>query len=354
MRLFFSIALAVCCLPFALYAGLSLLVDTDSRENRHQRLANVFSWFYHTGFELEEEKLTQMANSSYDMLVIEPIFTEAENLEYPIREALVQLKSERPDRIVLAYIDIGEAEEWRYYWQKGWKIGSPNWIVADDPDGWEGNYPVAYWHGDWKKIWLADDGQLSRLIEVGFDGVYLDWIEAYSDDNVINAAVRDGVNPRDEMIEFVKEIGAVSRKMNPDFLIVSQNAAELTSSDSYSLAIDGLSQEQVWYDGGVDSEPKGDCPLPATDDDIETKTYIGSLSRQCRKQHDEYPNSTLHVSSAEYIRHLQVALTQELVVFTVDYAVKEPNINRARNLSRKYGFIPFVGERALDVFVPTE
>ncbi|HIP23047.1 MAG TPA: hypothetical protein EYG79_05560, partial [Rhodobacteraceae bacterium] len=92
--------------------------------------------------------LRQISDSDYNMVVIEPIYTEAENTGFPIEATLARLH-QKP-RIVLAYIDIGQAEEWRTYWQPNWRIGAPSWIVANDPDGWEGNYPVAYWHPAWK------------------------------------------------------------------------------------------------------------------------------------------------------------------------------------------------------------
>jgi len=339
-----------CLILIFLLQCLGATLHADPREVRQQRLANVSSWFYHIGFLLEEDTVQQMATSPYDMLVIEPIFTESENRDYPIKQTIARLKAKRADRLVLAYIDIGEAEEWRTYWQQGWKIGAPEWIVADDPDGWEGNYPVAFWHDDWWDIWTADEGQIAQLVDAGFDGVYLDWVEAYSDENVVHAAQREDIDPRLEMISFVGGIAEMGRSMNPEFLIVAQNAAELADSYKYSHIIDALAQEQVWYDGGSDNVPKGDCPLPATDADIETDAYINSLSDLCRQQHDEYAYSTLHVSSAEYIRDLQIAQAQDLRVFTVDYAVQPQNISRVRKLAGEHGFVPFVGERALDRF----
>jgi len=142
----------------------------------------------------------------------------------------------------------------------------------------------------------------------------------------------------------------MGRSIDPEFIVIGQNAAELADSYKYSRIIDGLAQEQVWYDGGSDNAPKGDCALPATDADIETDAYINSLSQLCRAQHDEYSQSTLHVSSAEYIRDLQVAQAQGLRVFTVDYAVLPQNISRARKLAHQHGVLPFVGTRALDEF----
>ena len=46
-------------------------------------------------------------------------------------------------KLVIAHIDIGEAEDYRTYWQPGWGIENPEWIAGHDPDDWEGNFPVA-------------------------------------------------------------------------------------------------------------------------------------------------------------------------------------------------------------------
>ncbi|HIP23894.1 MAG TPA: hypothetical protein EYG79_09930, partial [Rhodobacteraceae bacterium] len=238
------------------------------------------------------------------------------------------------------------------YWQPNWRIGAPAWIVANDPDGWEGNYPVAYWHPEWKQIWLGNNGLVADLARRGFDGVYLDWVEAYSDDSVIAAARREGKDPRREMIRFVAQIGQAGRAVSPGFIVVAQNAAELVADRGYARSIDGLAQEQVWFDGAASNRPAGDCPLPATEADIETRAYEASLSRACRRMYNDFPDSTLHVSSEGYIEDLTLARQRGLKVFTVDYTVKRQNIIDAITNSRQLGFVPFTSERALDVFHP--
>ncbi len=314
------------------------------------RLAQVQHWYYHLGFELEGRKLRQIADSDYDMVVIEPIYTEAENLDYPIRETLARLH--QGNRLVLAYIDIGQAEEWRRYWQPDWRVGAPAWIVANDPDGWDGNYPVAFWHPDWQRIWLGQSGLVADLARVGFDGVYLDWVEAYSDDSVIRAARQSGKDPRREMIRFVSAIAQAGRAESPGFLVIAQNAAELAADRHYARVIDGLAQEQVWFDGAADNHPPGDCPLPALDNDIETRAFENSLSRACLQLYRDYPDSTLHVSSQSYIDALQTARANGVAVFTVDYTLKPRNIRAAINRARSLGFIPFTSARALDRYHP--
>ena len=328
----------------------------DSFQDRDGVILNghlVNNWFYFLGFEPTELELDQMVNSLYDMIVLEPIFTDASNIEYEMSAHIDQLHNTSHPKLTIAYIDIGQAEDWRTYWQAGWGIGNPSWIVANDPDGWEGNYPVAYWHPEWQDIWLnPQNGYLKQLIDTGFDGIYLDWIEAYSDENVITAALNDSVDPQAEMVLFIQKMRTLSQSLSPGFTIIGQNAIELVEDNSYVAVIDAVAQEQTWFDGAASNMPPGDCPLPETDDDIDTTEYYNSLSPLCQQMYDDFPDSTLHVSTESYLYYLDMASDNNIPVFTVDYAVQQNNINAVYMDSRDLGYIPFVGERALANFIP--
>jgi cysteinyl-tRNA synthetase len=314
-------------------------------------LVDVAHWLYLIDVDLARETVEQMVASAYDMIVLDYIPSEQQNEDFPMQELVERLHDAAHPKLVLAYIDIGEAEEYRTYWQDGWQIGDPEWIVALDPDGWEENYPVAYWWDEYQDIWLGPEGYLEAIVDAGFDGVYLDWVEAYSDENVIAAAEAGGVDPVQEMIWWVGDIAEACQAQNPDCLVIAQNAAELARNDEYVEVIDAIAQEQVWFDGGADNDPPGDCPLPRTEADVEAPAYRDSLSRECRRQHDRYPDSTLHMSSAEYLRDLALAQDKGLTIFTVDYALDPENVAWVYETSRGLGFTPFVSSRALDRFV---
>ncbi len=314
-------------------------------------LVDVSTWFYMIDVNLEPEMVEQTVASEYDMVVLDFIPSEANNTAYPIAGVIDQLHTAPHPKLVMAYIDIGQAEDFRTYWQPGWGIGNPEWIVATDPDGWAGNYPVAYWNDAWRDIWLGEEGYLQAILEAGFDGVYLDWVEAYSDENVIAFAQEAGVDPRQEMIWWVGDIAEFTQTQNPDFIIIAQNAAELAEDDNYLDIIDAIAQEQVWFDGSADNDPPGDCPLPRTEAKVETAVYRDSLSAACRAQHDEFPDSTLHVSSQEYLRHLTLARDKGEKIFTVDYALEPENVAWIYETARGLGFVPFAGNRALNQFV---
>jgi len=76
-------------------------------------------------------------------------------------------------------MSIGEAEDYRYYWQSNWTVGNPSWLESENPD-WKGNYKVKYWHQEWKDIiYGTADSYLEKIINANFDGVYLDIIDAF-------------------------------------------------------------------------------------------------------------------------------------------------------------------------------
>jgi len=52
-------------------------------------------------------------------------------------------------------------------------------LEEEDPN-WKGNFYVRYWEADWKNIIFGNDNSyLKKIIDTGFDGTYLDLIDAF-------------------------------------------------------------------------------------------------------------------------------------------------------------------------------
>lgn len=341
---------------FVFLCSLSVLTlhAQSDRTPAEERLSTVDQWFYYLAVnENLDTILEQVAASDYDLVVIDPVVTEIYSTDHDMAASVAMLHD--AGKIVVAYIDIGQAEDYRTYWQSDWGIGSPKWIVGDDPDGWEGNYPVAYWYDEWQAVWFDEqDGILPLLLELGFDGVYLDWIEAYSDPYVIELGESDGVDTVQEMVWFIEDISAFIKADDPQRVVIGQNASELAEIyPDYLATIDAIAQEQVWFDGGAETIA-GDCPLPRMIDDIESAAYVDSLTDECRWLYENFEDSTLYMSSEEYLDWLLLAQEQGEIIFTVDYAVQPDNIAWVYQESRRYGFVPFVSNRPLDQFVPSQ
>jgi cysteinyl-tRNA synthetase len=179
---------------------------------------------------------------------------------------------------------------------------------------------VAYWDPHWKEIWLGERGLVSELARLGFDGIYLDWVEAYEDRQVVRAARKAGLKPAAEMLRFIEELAATGRRVTPDFLVVAQNAPYLIDVDEarYVSAIDGLAVEDTWFSGTADAEwndPQGG-DLPNRDE--EDSSTAGRLT-----QYGKY-------------------LKRGLPVFSVDYCLRPENAARVYREARRAGLRPLV------------
>ncbi len=118
-------------------------------------------------------------NTNYDCLIMDFFYNGEEFTPGQIAE--LKQKANGGTRLLISYMSIGEAEDYRYYWQSDWKVGSPSFIEKENPN-WKGNYVVRYWNPAWQKIiYGASDSYLKRIVEAGFDGVYLDVIDAFEE-----------------------------------------------------------------------------------------------------------------------------------------------------------------------------
>jgi cysteinyl-tRNA synthetase len=208
------------------------------------------------------------------------------------------------DKIVLAYMSIGEAEDYRFYWQDDWTPGDPAWLDVENPD-WPGNYKVHYWDPAWQTIIFS---YTDRLLDAGFDGAYLDIIDAYE-----HYADQGRTTAAQEMADFVAAIGAYARDRDPDFYIFPQNAPQLAQEvPGYLNSVDGIGQEDIYY--GYE------------DDDVMTPPQV----------------------TAELEDHLDMFKNAGKLVLTIDYATLPAHVDDAYAKSLRMGYVPFVTVRDLD------
>lgn len=121
--------------------------------------------------------LNALAATRYDIILIDYFYNGEEFTRNEI--SLLKTKNSGGRRLVIAYMSIGEAEDYRYYWQDEWNSDPPSWMKEENPD-WEGNYKVEYWDPGWQSIIYGNpDSYLDKILDKGFDGVYLDIIDAF-------------------------------------------------------------------------------------------------------------------------------------------------------------------------------
>jgi cysteinyl-tRNA synthetase len=313
-----------------------------------KNLEDVTYWAYQLQDISAPGTVDVLVTSHYDMLVLEPNRTDwPDNQSFDTRGMLTRLKhSPASDglhrKLIIAYIDVGEAEDWRWYWtwSRDWDCTGdppddwPDFILTCDPDGWSGNYPVAYWDPAWKDIIIYGqdsdpardyNSAIDEAIRDGFDGIYLDWVEAFEDDEVAAAARAAGLDPAAEMITFIQEMRDYANPRNPDFVIIQQNAASLIDGRPELVnVIDAISQEAIWYDGEADVDWEDPTGYDWANDASLVNYYLNHL--------DQYLSAGLPVFDCEY---------------ALDYA------NTAYTSALHHGYVPYVTRRALSRLTTT-
>jgi cysteinyl-tRNA synthetase len=129
-------------------------------------------------FTSKTEFISEVISTNYDMIIMDLFF---DNEVFFTATEIQQLrqKASGGTRLVLAYMSIGEAEDYRYYWQENWSVNKPSWMDKENRD-WEGNYKVKYWDAAWQDIIFGnDDSYVKKILDADFDGVYLDIIDAF-------------------------------------------------------------------------------------------------------------------------------------------------------------------------------
>jgi cysteinyl-tRNA synthetase, unknown class len=134
-------------------------------------------------YAVKQDFLDAIIATNYDVVLIDLFFNDGTALT-AVDITSLKKKQNGHDRLVICYMSIGEAESYRYYWQSGWHYGNPSWLDLRNPN-WPGNYKVQYWDPAWQAIIYGNtqtngyDSYTKQILDAGFDGVYLDIIDAF-------------------------------------------------------------------------------------------------------------------------------------------------------------------------------
>jgi cysteinyl-tRNA synthetase, unknown class len=201
------------------------------------------------------DAVKKLAECGRDLIVIDAAYAAASPWT---TEEIATIRAGKAGRRVVAYLSIGEAEDYRPYWQKSWDANgdgkpdaaAPKFLNSENPD-WEGNYRVRYWHPEWQAIMLP---AVEEIMAQGFDGLYLDIVDAfefYEYDEAAKDWLDDRKNPetdrtyRQDMVAWVTRIAKQARARNSEALIIPQNASQLLANAEYRMLISGIGVEDL-------------------------------------------------------------------------------------------------------------
>ncbi len=239
------------------------------------------------------EGLSELTESLFDLVIMDYSSDGGEEGEFSAHDIqYIRSGGGCGDRIVLGYFSVGEAEDYRFYWKAWWDdeapfgipdADAPEWLGPSNPE-WPGNYKVRFWHEGWREILYGtssgpNKSYLDRIMDQGFDGVYLDVVDAYEywGPHEIGGNDANRQSPAD-MVRLVRDIShyAQMTKGINNFLVLPQNGAGIISPDSYPdasdpgleasvqrsvyfYAIDGIGSEDTFF-YGPDDENNDYCP----------------------------------------------------------------------------------------------
>ncbi len=211
-------------------------------------LSRASSW----GYQLQDLELARAGQAPFDLLVIDYSHDGSEEDAFTPQELARLKRGHKPDRLVYAYISVGEAESYRYYWQRGWKRSPPAWLVGENAD-WQENYTVRFWDRDWQRILFGTpDSYIGRIAAAGFDGIYLDRCDVHEEITAHHPNVSaERADIEADMVGFVTALSDWVRSAYPGFGIIMQNAEGLLTRAQVRAAIDAVAKEELLF--GLDA-----------------------------------------------------------------------------------------------------
>jgi cysteinyl-tRNA synthetase len=260
------------------------------------------------GYQLDNPDPHKLSTSGCDLLVTDYSRDGSDGGAFTHNDiALIHSSADDRQRTVLAYLSVGEAENYRFYWKRAWnKLATrPAWLGMENAD-WKGNFQVTYWDPAWQTIiYGSPDSYLDKIIAAGFDGVFLDRVDAYL------FWEGRGHDAKRNMVEFVKAVAAYARDRNPNFVVVVQNGEELLEYADYLEIIDGVAKEDLFF--GVNGSGRRNSQ-------VETRTSADRLS---------------------------AAPARGLPVFLVEYTSDPAKIVEIAARAAEFGFVVNIADRAL-------
>jgi cysteinyl-tRNA synthetase len=143
----------------------------------------------------------------------------------------------------LAYFEIGSIEDFRPEYPL-LRRDAPE-LLANEWADWPGEYFVRYWDERWWR--LVVQPRVDQALKAGFDGVYLDTPLAYEEIDLKAAQGRDRDALAGEMAGLIVKISQYAKARRPGFLIVPQNSPELRHQPGYTVAVDGIGMEELFF-----------------------------------------------------------------------------------------------------------
>jgi len=146
-------------------------------------------------------------------------------------------------KTMFSYLDVGEAENFRSYWQSSWDSHPPSFVLAPD-QGSPGDYLVAFWNTTWQGIMV---NYIQTLAKEGYNGVFMDMGDAYTYPAVVAAYNHSDGTIANAYADYIIKLANAAKEINPNFKVMLNNGTGLLSNANLVHAIDGFDVEQPTF-----------------------------------------------------------------------------------------------------------
>lgn len=151
-------------------------IINESAENITQVLPaqNILVVDDDSTYESKEALINDLRDTGFDIIVIPSQFHR--EVAYSLDEIYsLKFKKNGAQRIVLAELNVSEANPDEYYWKKYWQAGNPSWLVEPSTTT-KDSLIAAYWKPEWQQIISR---HMKDIVKSDFDGVFFSGSENY-------------------------------------------------------------------------------------------------------------------------------------------------------------------------------
>ncbi len=254
------------------------------------KLSRVQKWFILLDYDPSRDTTRTDEILKFDMAVLDA-------------DAHPSLEVLRKKILLIGYVSVGEAEAYRFYWEK---IKNAPWLLAENPD-WKEGFRVDVRDPAWQALIL--DEVIPRIIAQGFDGVMLDTLDTA--DYLEETSPEKFKGARGAVTDLVRQI----RRKYPGLLLISNNGFSVL--EEIAPFLNGMLAEDIYR--MPDFEKGGYKEVPEED-----RRYKVRILRRIQAE-------------------------RKLPVFNIDYAAEgdRETVRECIREARTLGFKPYIAEKNL-------
>ncbi|MFV0626775.1 MAG: hypothetical protein ACK5N8_05455 [Alphaproteobacteria bacterium] len=152
-----------------------LIIKENSRNIFTTKDAKNISFLLDDGqFASKYEMIEDMSKTNYDIIVIKPLFHNKTRFTKAEIESM-KFKKNGAKRLIIAEMNLTEANPIDYFWQEDWQLGSPSWLKRKSFVE-ENSVITEYWQPQWREVLSK---HFNSIMNSGFDGVWFTGTENY-------------------------------------------------------------------------------------------------------------------------------------------------------------------------------